>query len=129
MSAECLVLVEKSWKEKTKRALELENKGEHLYALNTYTEALIRAEILQTNMWKCISKDIPFCECYANTCLSLANLYRQTGNFHKAKEVLRKATKTLAILMQKLPANIILYLNIDKLFKQIVQEESTQQTI
>lgn len=124
MSAECLVLIEKSWKEKTNKALELEAQGDHINAIAIHTEALIRAEILQINIWNCITSDIPFCECYANTCIKLANLYRQIGNSHKAKEVLKKATIALSILMQKLPANIILHLNIEKLFKQIVLEVS-----
>lgn len=122
MSAECLVLIENSWKNKTQKAIQLVNEGQHLNAINTYTEALIRAEILQSNIWNCLTKNIPFCDRYVTTCISLAKLYRETKQYNKEKDILSKALKTLSILMQNLPANMIIQLKIDKLFKQIILE-------
>ncbi|MEC4116135.1 hypothetical protein [Myroides phaeus] len=122
MSAECLVLIENSWKNKTQKAIQLVNEGQHLNAINTYTEALIRAEILQSNIWNCLTKNIPFCDCYVITCISLAKLYRESKQYNKEKDILSKALKTLSILMQYLPTNMIIQLKIDELFKQIILE-------
>lgn len=120
MSAECLVLIENSWKKKTQKAIQLANEGQHIHAINTYTEALIRAEILQINIWNCLNENIPFCDCYVTTCLSLAKLYKANRQYEKEKDILSKALKTLSILMQNLPANLIIQLKIDDLFKQII---------
>jgi tetratricopeptide (TPR) repeat protein len=90
MSEQCVKHIEESWKQKTVFSNELFNKGKYDAALNAYTEALYRAEILNANYRDAMRSGIPFIQVFSISCNNLANTYEEMGELEDAAKMLKR---------------------------------------
>ena len=88
MSEECAKHIVEAWKQKTAASNELFNQGKLNDVLNGYTEALIRAETLNSNEEDALLADIPFVQVFIISCNNMANTYEELGQLEKAEKML-----------------------------------------
>ncbi|WP_010250609.1 hypothetical protein [Myroides injenensis] len=119
MSSTCLLFVQKAWNTKTKQAQQALQKGATSEALYLHLEAMIRAEVLQQNLLKCICNGIPICKCYTQTCIDLANTYQMLKDKKNAERHLQKAKYYLNLLSSNLSQNLSVKLQINELKKDV----------
>lgn len=90
MSETCIKNIEEVWKQKTVSANDLFNQGKYNAALNGYTDALFRAETLNTNHQDARSAGIPFMQVFAISCNNLANTYEELGELEEAQKMMKR---------------------------------------
>jgi len=91
MSDTCMNHIEGHWKALTDVANGRFRNGEPEKALETYQEALYRAEVLNNHRQDCLRLHIPFMQVYIISCSNLANAYTELGRRHEAEKMLRRA--------------------------------------
>jgi len=90
MSDTCMNHIEGHWKALTDTANGRFRNGELEKALETYQEALYRAEVLNNHRQDCLRLRIPFVQVYIISCNNLANAYTELGRRREAEKMLRR---------------------------------------
>ena len=75
------------------------NQGKLNDVLNGYTEALIRAETLNSNEEDALLADIPFVQVFIISCNNMANTYEELGQLEKAEKMLCKSVYFVVYLL------------------------------
>ena len=83
--------IENRWKILTVSANKLFNKKDYNSSLESYKEALYRAEVLNNQFENCLRLNIPFIQAYIISCNNLAYNYEELGNLEEAENMLKKA--------------------------------------
>jgi tetratricopeptide (TPR) repeat protein len=91
MSEGCAKHIEEAWKQKTVASNELFNHGKYDAALNGYTEALLKAETLNSNDEDALRAGIPLVQVFIISCNNMANTYEELGQLDKAEKMLRRS--------------------------------------
>lgn len=87
MSQSCIRRIESYWKELTVSSNTLFDKKDYKEALNGYTQALYRAEVLNNHGDLAIDNNIPFMQVFIISCNNLANTYEALDSFNKADKM------------------------------------------
>ncbi|MTG97261.1 MULTISPECIES: hypothetical protein [Myroides] len=95
MSINCLKFVEESWKLKQATADKLIETGKKEEALYSYIEAFTRAELMQTNYWKCLLSNIPIYSYYIESCIRISQLSYDLKDYSNSKKYYRKAIELI----------------------------------
>lgn len=90
MSDFCIEHIENYWKVLTTSANELFDKGNYKLALNTYKNALYRAEVLNNHYADCLRLKIPFIQVYIISCNNLANTYEELNQLEETENILKR---------------------------------------
>ena len=101
MSETCIKHIENYWKILTTKGNELFDKGAFEQALDSYQNALYRAEVLNNNFSDCIRLKIPFIQVYVISCNNLANCYQEMKDLKKADEMLRRTIYFLSYFSEE----------------------------
>jgi len=90
MSDTCMNHIEGHWKTLTDTANDRFRNGEMEKALETYQEALYRAEVLNNHRQDCLRLHIPFVQVYIISCNNLVNTCTELGRHREAEKMLRR---------------------------------------
>ncbi|CEN47117.1 hypothetical protein [Capnocytophaga canis] len=101
MSDICINHIENYWKLLTEEANNFFNQEKYELALDSYLNALYRAEVLSNNLQDCIRMKVPFVQVYTISCYNLANCYQEVKDLSRAEEILQKAIYFLLHLYEK----------------------------
>lgn len=96
----CITRIENHWKELTTSANTLFNDKKYNQALNTYTKALYKAEILNTQFGECTRLKIPTIQIFIISCNNLANTYLKLELLQDAEKMLKRSIFYLLHLVE-----------------------------
>jgi len=100
MSDTCMNHLERYWKTLTLSSNENFVKKNYREALDGYTEALYRAEVLNNHWEQCARLKIPVIQVYIISCNNLANTYEELNELPKAQAFLKRAIYFLIHLLE-----------------------------
>lgn len=107
MSEKCIQHIEEAWQLKTEFANQLFEDGNYQESMETYKEALYRAEVLNNNMKKAIETGIPYLQIFAISCNNMAFTYEKMDLVENGEKMLKRVLFYLLLQTEQNDYNML----------------------